>query len=189
MNLKKYFNILNGAQKTLINKQLDEISKMAENDKDVHNRTEVDIQNEKDSTCPRCGSKQIVDKIAQVIGKGKVSGSFSLGYGSVHGNSKIDTQEINHCSNCGHQWKKYKLNIKWPSDIITDYLDNLRTHFDGKYTHYEHIYNKLKPYYAETIFSLLLNHGDDCYSSTREGLTLDLLRKKFVSIFDEKIKK
>jgi hypothetical protein len=189
MNLRKYFNKPNANQKAIIAKQLDEIFQMAEKDKDSHNHKEYNSQHISDSTCPRCKGTQVVDRIAQVIGKGSVSGSFSLGYGSVYGSSKIDTNEINHCSICGHEWKKYKNNYKWASDIITDYLNNLKSHFEGKYDFYEHIYNKLKPYYAETIYKLLLEKGGDCYFTTQRELTLELLRNKFDSVFDEKSNK
>jgi DNA-directed RNA polymerase subunit M/transcription elongation factor TFIIS len=184
MSLKKYFNIQNAKQKALIASQLDEITKMADKDKDTHNKDEYNTQHESDSKCPRCGGTQVVDRIAQVIGKGSVSGSFSLGYGSVYGSSNIDTNGVNHCSKCGHEWKKYKNNYKWASDIITDYLNGLMTHFEGKYDFAEKYYIKLKPYYAETIYSLLLKHGGDTYSSTQEGMTLKLLRENFTSIFD-----
>jgi IS605 OrfB family transposase len=144
------------------------------------------------TTCPVCGGKQVVDKIAQVYGKGSVNGSFSLGYGSVYGSSNIDTKEVNHCSKCGHEWKKYKTEYKWKSDIIVDYLNHTFEFIKDEksvWDFYKRDFEKLRPYYAETIYKLLSKHGGECYSSTINGLTLGLLRTKFVSIFDEKIKK
>src|SRR5690554_6144906 len=55
--------------------------------------------------CPNCGSdKDIVDKMQRV--HGKTRGSFHVLGGSVYG--WVDTDGVNHCNACGHQWKKAK---------------------------------------------------------------------------------
>lgn len=189
MNLKKYFNIQNTTQKVLIAKQLDEIVNMADKDADSHNKNEYDDRTNVNSKCPLCGNKKVVDKISQVVGHGSVSGSFVWGSGGVYGSSNTDTLEVNHCSSCGHQWKKYKTQYKWKSDVIKDYLNHTFEYIKDEksvWDFYKRDFEKLKPYFAETIYKLLAMHGGDCLSSTKEGLTLELLREKFVSIFDEK---
>ena len=71
------------------------------------NRERVDKAN---SICPKCGNKNIIDKISQI--KGDLSGSsYSSGslfgsssYSSIHGS--LDTLEVNKCPKCNHEWKK-----------------------------------------------------------------------------------
>lgn len=55
---------------------------------------------EKNSTCPRCTKKNVVDKIRRV--RGEVSGDFFLGTGSIYG--QTDTEAVSHCVSCGHEW-------------------------------------------------------------------------------------
>lgn len=180
IKIKKFFNIQNLEQKKLISEQYEEILKIAENDSTLY-YLEYSKNDEKyNTTCPICQSKSVVNKIAQVIGSGNVSGNLF----GVYGSSSLDTNEVSHCSKCGNQWKKQKTKYKDDDDFIADYLNNLVTHFEGQYTFAEKNYLKLKKYYAETIFKLIKNYGNNCYPSTQETLTLELLRKKFPSIFD-----
>ncbi len=79
-----------------------ELEKMVDNlSRQIREKSRNEV-NERNSSCPLCHRKKIVDKIADV--SGSVSGSFSLGFGSVSG--KTGTSGVNHCSDCGHQWKK-----------------------------------------------------------------------------------
>lgn len=179
-SLKRFFNIQTSEQKKLISEQYEEIIKMAEEDSTQYYRNYTKSDNEYNTTCPKCSSKKVVNKIAQVVGEGSVSGNLF----GVYGSSYVDTNEVSHCSACGNQWKKRSRKYMSGNEFIVQYLNNIVTHFEGKYTFAEKDYLKLKNYYAETILKLVKNYGNDCYSSTQETLTLELLRKKFPSVFD-----
>lgn len=60
--------------------------------------------------CPKCGSEYINDRIKRVQGDINVtnSGSSFLFSSSYHNETKahIDTNEVNKCNDCGHEWKK-----------------------------------------------------------------------------------
>ena len=87
---------------------------------DTRHKEELDRIEEEDNTCPKCGSKDVNDRIQRTQGEisGSSSGSMSgvgmFGFGAVSGhssssiNGKIGTNEINKCNNikCGHEWKK-----------------------------------------------------------------------------------
>ena len=80
---------------------------------------EEDIKecNEKNSICPRCGGGEVINKFVRIKGDlsgssgGYVSGSGGLlggyisGHSSGHIEGHLDTQKVNECSKCGHQWE------------------------------------------------------------------------------------
>lgn len=183
--IKKLFNITNSDQKSLIKKQLDEIVVMATNDSDEDFKLKNRIERNTNGVCPKCKNENIVDKIAQVVGDGSVGGDFMFGFGSVFGGSKIDTNEVNHCSDCGHQWKKYEPRFNFISDILYGYLNDICTYHERGSEWAAKTIEKLKPYHAETIYELFKEYGHGCYYSTKETIKLKLLRKYFTSIFDE----
>ncbi len=73
--------------------------------------------NDANSICPKCKSTKVNDRIKRIQGEinGLSSGSFSGGLfggsgfssGSIHG--EMDTNEVNVCNECNHEWKKVKL--------------------------------------------------------------------------------
>lgn len=85
----------------------------------IENKLESDYDKERhkmyqrqellETTCPKCNSKNVVDKISRI--KGEINGSSSGGgslfgwssYGSLHGS--IDTYDVKKCNNCQHEWK------------------------------------------------------------------------------------
>jgi len=85
---------------------------------------------EKDSKCPKCNSMDVNDRIKRQQGSinGEIGGSFrsSLFYGSgniggnIHG--KLDTNEVNKCNSCGHEWKKYSAHFTSSNELIKDNL-------------------------------------------------------------------
>jgi hypothetical protein len=125
-----------------------------------------------------------VDKIANGGGSGSVGGNLF----GVYGSSSTDTEPVNNCNDCGHQWKKserYNLKI---DNIIYSIFNDLAGYIKGeKYSWMKKRYEDLKDYHAETLYRL--NH-ETCneYSSSR--LSLETLRKYFKSIYgdDEYIK-
>lgn len=78
------------------------------------------------SVCPKCGHNVVVEHIQRIQGKidGHMGGSiFGFG-GSIHGS--MDTNEVNFCTKCTHQWKKGELANWGGMTIIESYLSWLR---------------------------------------------------------------
>lgn len=69
------------------------------------------------STCPKCKSTKVVNKVSRIKGdiKGEFSGHSNLLWGESSGNidGKIDTYDVNRCTECGNEWKKEKANFYW----------------------------------------------------------------------------
>lgn len=182
--LRKLLNTPNAVEKKLIAEQCAKIKKMADEKSTELYKEQSESQERSDKTCPHCGAKNIVNKIARVEGSGSVSGSFFLGGGSVSGSSSTDTNEVNHCNGCGNQWKKYKKKYTHNSDILADWINDVNTHLEGKYAYSgAKTVEMLKDFYAETIWEIFNEVEDDCYYSTRDDLSLSLLRKKFKSVY------
>lgn len=180
--IKKLFNILSKEQKAEILLQSDKIQLMAEQEASTLNDKERDRKKEKDSKCPICGDTTIVNKIARVEGSGYVSGSMSWGGGYIHGSSSTDTNEVNHCNKCGNQWKKYEKTYKWKEDILADWMNDLGTVYEGKYTFGDRTVIRLQEFSAEAIWEIGKKVASKCYSSTKENVSLSFLRTKFKSI-------
>lgn len=180
---KKKFNKLSEEQKNIIKKEFDEILKLADKKADEKNDNIRNLEIQNNSICPLCKNKvkgTIVNKISLVKGEGNVSGSFYWGTGSIYGKSSTDTYEINHCNNCGNEWKKFNSNYVFSTDILRDFA--YKIYLECKYTFGNDEYNLLKNYYAETIDELFNKHASLYY---REKVKLSDLRNKFKSIFDE----
>lgn len=181
---KRHYNIQNATQSEIVKNEIDAILKIADIESTADYRRESKWKSDHDSKCPLCGNTKIVNKISRVEGHGEVNGSFSLGFGSVYGSMDIDTNDVNHCSSCGNQWKKYKINYKSNSKMLEHFLYCIDTHIEGKYSFADDTYNNLKEFKAETIYALInSNHVYTLWQSTRD-LELKTLRKHFKSVFD-----
>lgn len=183
MGLRKSFNWPSAKEARLIAEGCDKLIAMAEEKASKNYADESNIKKEKNETCPNCGDKNIVNKIARVEGSGYVSGSLAYGFGSIYGSSKTDTNEVNHCNKCGNQWKKYDIKYKLADDIIADWLNDLNTVYEGKYTFADKTVELLKDIPAESIWEEGIRVADKCYYSTRENLSLSFLRTKFKSVY------
>lgn len=183
MGLRKYFNYPSKKEAILIAEGCDKLIALASEKSLNHHRDESNRQKERNGICPNCGDKNIVNKISRIEGSGYVSGSFAYGYGSVYGSSKTDTNEVNHCNKCGNQWKKYETNYKWTDDIIADWLNDLNTVYEGKYTFGYETVELLKNIPAESIWKEAKRVDYKCYYSTRKNLSLSFLRTKFKSVY------
>ena len=98
------------------------LKKRAEEEADKINDTNkwwTDKQNDK---CPKCGSKHVNERIKRIQGQfdGYIDGDFTGGFlrgssGSIHGEShgSLDTNEVNKCNDCQHEWKKAKYDSAW----------------------------------------------------------------------------
>lgn len=181
--LRKYFNTPTIEQAIVIEDGRKAIVKLAEKISNDHYNLQSKAQTQHNSKCPICKGSEIVNKIARVEGSGKVSGHFSLGYGSVYGSSTTDTNEVNHCNKCGNQWKKYERTYKSSTDIINDWLYDLATVFEGRYTFGDKTVVLLKDIPAESIWEERKRLDYKCGYTIKENLSLSALRKHFKSVY------
>jgi len=83
--------------------------------------------------CPKCGSKNVNDRIKRLQGEfeGSLEGSMSggllyrSGYISGHSSGKIDTNPVNKCE-CGHEWKKRETECVWAHQVFESYFERLK---------------------------------------------------------------
>ena len=137
---------------------------------------QIEHQKAHNGKCPNCrADKDIVDKIQRV--HGETRGSFRvMGGGSVYG--WVDTDGVNHCNSCGHQWIKYK----WRSIDTYKAIRTINSDLCGsmEYNHYEYIQKELQPFYAENLRRLF-----DGWIEYSDVPTLEWLKKNFKSIYDK----
>lgn len=78
----------------------------------------------RNAECPKCGSNEVNDRIKRIQGEGEssFSGSFMFGCGSISGSgsSSIDTNEVNKCNKCEHEWKKHDYEWESERDMFED---------------------------------------------------------------------
>ena len=149
-----------------------------------------------DGQCPKCRARKedIVDKIRQVRGDGKVGGNFYLGFGSVSGSMSVDTDEVNHCNKCGNEWKKFKTKYVSKTDIIRVALNYLAEIIDNP-AHNNRMSWKTEACQvfdgcsAESIRFLRDKHENYLRMKTLSVLKIKKLRKFYVSVFDDENKK
>jgi transcription elongation factor Elf1 len=149
-------------------------------------KKERQTERERNSICPHCGKKDIVNKITRVRGEGSVSGNL-FGFS---GDSNTDTNEVNHCNNCGNQWYKYKIKYFYKKDILADWVNNLWYYFEKKYDWgcIDNTLRLLNDFHAESIWKIAKSVSGKVYDSTNSNLTLKLLKTKFKSIWKENLK-
>lgn len=182
--LRKWFNYPSKKEAALITHGCLLLRSIAKKEAAEHWKKEYNRKKERDETCPRCRNKSIVDKISRVMGSGSVNGSFFLGTGSVYGRSEIDTKEVNHCNECGHQWIKYPISYKWEYDFIADWMNDLGKFSQGSDpVRYETV-TLLKDIPAESIWEVSQSVARLLHYSTRENLSLSFLRTKFKSVYE-----
>lgn len=194
MNLPKIFNIWSAKQinalvdeTELIKQRCDEIASQEYKEQKENQRTH-------DERCPLCRAMkdQIVDKIEQVEGKGSVDGSFYLGFGNVSGSMKIDTNPVNHCNVCGHEWKKFKTKYVSKTDILRvtlNYLSDLiqNPEHNRRLSWKTEAVQVFDGCHAEAI--LMVVKEEKRYVRGKENLRKSVLRKFYPSIFDGENKK
>src|SRR5690606_36009347 len=132
----------------------------------------------------------IVDRIANVVGTGKITGGFF----DVDGYVTIETYAVNHCTVCGNEWFKFKTKSISETQILRVCLNYLcavlmspekEKKFDWKLE----AIKVFEDCSAETIYRLCKKEKKYLYSSTRKGLKLSKLRRYYRSIFDTKNKR
>lgn len=93
---------------------------------DRSNKYDRQRTNERNGKCPKCDSTKINDRIKRIqgSGRGSMSGSFLLGSGGFSGSSSfdMDTNEVNKCNNCEHEWKKRERNFVSENEAFGDLI-------------------------------------------------------------------
>lgn len=163
--------------KTKKQEDWERIWKYIQEKKSEENSEDYNSEKRHNNTCPKCYSnKNIVDKIQRT--NGNINGSFSSFGGGYIGGS-IDTDSVNHCNSCGHQWKKYKSKYYSDEDIVWKINYQLKDFMSDKREYYKSTYDDLQQFYAETIYRLLYNWTSE-YSTIP---TKKWLLKNFKSIY------
>jgi len=145
--------------------------------KEIYEEKKKEVD-EKNSTCPRCGSKNVVHKVVRT--KGEIHGTGSSGsYGSIGGSllgfagsvssyghssidGEIDTLQINRCKDCEEEW-----NIE---ELDDDYgrVDSVFSNYDSFKPGF--LFRRIKEYYEMKY---------DPYDIKNECNSLDEMREKF----------
>lgn len=129
--MKRFRLFLTKEQKTKVGEDIKTIEDRVESLRSEINGEASDRAHKDNEKCPNCGNrdpKKIVNKISRVQGHGEVSGSLF----GIYGSSDTDTNEVNHCNDCGNQWKKVRVDWKWQSDIFEDCLRSLNTKIEKR---------------------------------------------------------
>jgi len=191
MNLRRLLNRPSKAQQALIDADIANVLQKCDVIATAEFKEQLEAQKSHDSVCPNCHCRKenIVNKIAQVQGSGKVSGSFRLGYGDVSGSMSVDTIEVNHCNGCGNQWKKYKIIYASKTEILRVTLKYLaRMLGNPEEKKYEWKMKAIEVFddcYLETISSLAKKNSTYLFESDKELLKYKRLKYYFKSVYDK----
>lgn len=128
---KSFKKHLSPEQFLLVKEEYKKFQGIVEKEFETSNKWQHDYIKRSNEVCPKCQSKNVNDRIQRLQGEfsGSISGSSSLlggGYLSGHSSGKIDTNEINKCNDCQHEWKKQKYSYTSVSDKAKSHFSDLR---------------------------------------------------------------
>lgn len=189
--VRKFLNLPNNSQKLVLERETDLIFKKCDLIAKLEYNEQLEAKEIHDGRCPKCrNNEKIVDKISCVQGSGKSSGVQYFGFGNIRTDITIDTLAVNHCSNCGHEWIKFKIKyvsgtkILW---VVLNYLaDILSGDKEKNYSWKFEAIQTLDGCHAETIYKLCLENKNYLHDNTNSVLTLSKLRQYYQSIYDKK---
>jgi len=184
MNLRKILNLPNPEQTLLLLADVEVIAKRYMEVGDVERKEQKENQKSRDNRCPKCRAmaNKIVDKIAGVEGLGSVSGHLF----SVSGRMSIETKPVNHCTECSHEWEKFKTKTITNLSIIKVILNYLSDMIRNP-EHNQRLSWKVEAIeifegcYAEAILMVQKKNKRD----VRYPLSLRQLRRNYKSVFDK----
>jgi hypothetical protein len=129
--------ILKDKMFSLLKSEYESISNKAENLASKKFRENLDFEKKRNSTCPKCGKTNVTDRIKRQQGsiEGSMDGFHALFLGSVSGSieGNLDTNEVNKCNDCGHEWKKKSNSYESKEEIIEDHIDHIRYYLQSFY--------------------------------------------------------
>ena len=187
MNLRKLLNAPNAKQTVALLMDVELITKRYEEVGRTERHEQKENQKSRDSRCPRCRAMKdkIVDRYAAVGGKGSVGGHLF----GVRGRIDIETKPVNHCTNCSHEWEKFR--NKTITDlsivrVILNYLSELVRDPEGqsRFSWKKEAIEVFKGCHAEAVLMVQSKYKP----SIRHPLSLRQLRTKYKSVFDTKEK-
>lgn len=154
-----------------LNKEIEDLEKKYREIFERVSREQRLSVNHSNENCPNCRKKNIVNKIKRV--SGEVGGSFSLGFGSVNG--EIDTNPVNHCNDCGYEWKKDEIDYSGQRDMSMNEMLRPIYNFFNKSEDNNSDY--LKKFSAKALKIFIKKHGDGFYAEQLVNLSERDLRK------------
>lgn len=179
--IRKLFNLLSKKEIEIIELDNQVMKSIAKKLADEHNDSERKIEKKYNNICPNCRSKKIVNKISNVSGEGNISGSLFW----FDGDSYVGTKEVNHCSECGNQWKKYESDFYSTESVIADWINDLFSILESHKNEAIKIFND-NNIHAESIWRIYNKKlYYRCYYKIGNKISLSLLRKSFKSMYDE----
>ena len=194
MTLRKLLNLSTPTQTLKIREDVETIMTGCEKIASQEFREQKENQLAHDSRCPKCRESDVVDKIRKTEGEGKVGGNFYLGFGNVSGRMSIDTNAVNHCNECGHEWEKFKTKYISKTEIVRvalnylgDYLANPEK--QKRMSWKMEAIEVFKDRSAEAIRVLAKKHWMYMRPTPRTTLNLRKLRTGYPSVFDNVNKK
>lgn len=110
------------SRKSIIDPYIEKKQEEAERIGKEEYQKEKDECDMKNSVCPKCGGKDIINRFVRI--QGEIDGhshgySFGGSYGSLEG--KLDTLKVNECKACGNQWEVEKLDYILDDCIPQDF--------------------------------------------------------------------
>ena len=164
---------------SIVKAEIKKMEEKAENVANEDNNRNRKWDDEHNSKCPKCGSKNVNDRIKRQQGSidSEISSrswsALTFGSGSLSGSIKgeFDTNEVNKCNDCSHEWKKYSTKYEWKGNILEEWcrkavrylekraeLDNVsydpldtKEEFTSLEEKTAHLKKDLDTYYAESV--------------------------------------
>jgi hypothetical protein len=184
MSLKRFFGVKSSDQKGIVAKDYELLVKRIDEYRNRENQKLSDRAKRENNKCPNCGNndkKMIVNKISRVQGKGEVSGTLF----GIYGSSETDTNDVNHCNECGNQWKKEDVSYIWTDNASRTCLNGLDFHIRNDNAR---IYNEEKALFDEICIEAIMRLRKK-YGSTYTGehISRTALKKlNYKSVWDKK---
>lgn len=137
------------------------------------------------TVCPSCRKKtNVVNKINNVEGISNIIRNY---WGDDKITMKISTYEVNHCNECGHEWKKFKTRFVNQSQILHVAFRYLVSSFKDENSinpesmRYQ-VLMVFKDMHAESIHKLYKENIKHLKADVKSKMKLSILRKHFPSI-------
>lgn len=118
---------------SIIRKEIQIVEQRAEEISYNANKNDREWADRVNSSCPKCKSKNVNDRIKRIQGslEGEISGSgwsaLSFGSSRMSGSIKgeLDTNEVNKCNDCQNEWQKREYSYTWASKVIESNCDEV----------------------------------------------------------------
>jgi len=163
------------------------LKERAEQEAERESKQSQELANRVNDKCPKCGSKNVNDRIKRLQGEfsGDMEGSiYRSGYVHGHSEGSIDTNPVNKCE-CGHEWKKREVKTTWTYEALKDIFERLHWMLED----YHKAYNaKLDPNDLDETFESDEEKRKDLLKKCDEGTQRENLLKFFKDIHLETIK-